>query len=159
MSLDALDLEITVQSVQREIFSFSSPVTREVGMFARHVTVKLKPGTVAEFTTVMDSEILPWLRKQKGFLDAITLAVPSGREIVSISFWDQEENAQDYNSTGYPEVLEILKKILAGTPQVRTFDVVSSTLQKVDLPKTSFSTVRGRQHGDSTTAGNRAHRG
>jgi heme-degrading monooxygenase HmoA len=159
VSLDALDLEITVQSVQREIFSFSSPVTREVGMFARHVTVKLKPGTVAEFTTVMDSEILPWLRKQKGFLDAITLAVPSGREIVSISFWDQEENAQDYNSTGYPEVLEILKKILAGTPQVRTFDVVSSTLQKVDLPKTSFSTVRGRQHGDSTTAGNRAHRG
>jgi heme-degrading monooxygenase HmoA len=128
-------------------------------MFARHVTVKLKPGTVAEFTTVMDSEILPWLRKQKGFLDAITLAVPSGREVVSISFWDQEENAQDYNSTGYPEVLEILKKILAGTPQVRTFDVVSSTLQKVDLPKTSFSTVRGRQHGDSTTAGNRAHRG
>jgi heme-degrading monooxygenase HmoA len=128
-------------------------------MFARHVTVKLKPGTLAEFTRVMDSEILPWLRKQKGFLDAITLAVPSGREIVSISFWDQEENAQDYNSMGYPEVLEILKKILAGTPQVRTFDVVSSTLQKVDLPKTSFSTVRGRQHGDSTTAGNRAHRG
>ena len=128
-------------------------------MFARHVTVKLKPGTLAEFTRVVDSEILPWLRKQKGFLDAITLAVPSGREIVSISFWNQEENAQDYNSTGYPEVLEILKKILAGAPQVRTFDVVSSTLQKVDLPKTFFSSVRGRQHGDSTTAVNRARRG
>ena len=110
-------------------------------MFARHVAVKLKPGTLAEFTRVMDSEILPWLRKQKGFLDAITLAARGGREVVSISFWDQEENAQMYNSTGYPEVLEILKKILAGTPQVRTFDVVSSTLQKVDLPKAFFSTV------------------
>jgi len=128
-------------------------------MFARHVTVKLKPDTLAEFTRVVDSEILPWLRKQKGFLDAITLAVPSGREIVSISFWNQEENAQDYNSTGYPEVLEILKKILAEAPQVRTFDVVSSTLQKVDLPKTFPSSVRGRQHGDSTTAANRARRG
>ncbi|SRR6266849_730273 len=128
-------------------------------MFARHVTVKLKQGSLAEFTRVMDSEILPWLRKQKGFLDAITLAVRSGREVVSISFWDQEENAQSYNSTGYPEVLEILKKILAGTPQVRTLDVVSSTLQKIDTPKTSFSTVRGRQRGDSTTAANRAHRG
>ena len=127
-------------------------------MFARYVAVKLKPGTLAEFTRVMDSEILPWLRKHKGFLDAITLAVPGGREIVSISFWDQEENAQVYNSTGYPEVLEILKKILAGTPQVRTLDVVSSTLQQIDTPKTS-STVRGRQHGDSTTAANRAHRG
>ena len=127
-------------------------------MFARHVTVKLNPSTLAEFTRVMDNEILPWLRKQKGFLDAITLAARSGSEIVSISFWDQEENARVYNSTGYPEVLEILKKILAGTPQVKTFDVVSSTLQKVDLPKTSSSTVRGRQHGDSTTAANRAHR-
>ena len=130
-------------------------------MFARHVAVKLKPGTLAEFTRVMDDEILPWLRKQKGFLDTITLAVPGGREIVSISFWDQEENAQLYNSMSYPEALEILKKILAGTPQVKTFDVVSSTLQKVDPPKPFFSTVRGRrhQHGDSTTAANRAHRG
>lgn len=129
-------------------------------MFARHVSVKLKPNTLAEFTTVMESEILPWLRKQKGFLDTITLAVPNGREIVAISFWDQEENARVHNSTSYPEVLKILKKILVGTPQVRTFDVVSSTLQKVDPPKTFVSTVRGRQreHGDSTTAANRAHR-
>ena len=128
-------------------------------MFARHVAVKLKPGTLAEFTRVMDDEILPWLRKQKGFLDTITLAVPSGREIVSISFWDQEENAQLYNSMSYPAALEILRKILAGTPQVKTFDVVSSTLQKVAPPQPSVSTVRGRrQHGDSTTAANRAHR-
>ena len=79
-------------------------------MFARHVAVKLKPGTFAEFTRVMDNEILPWLRKQKGFLDLITLAVPGGGEIASISFWDQEENAQIYNSMSYPEALEILKK-------------------------------------------------
>jgi hypothetical protein len=127
-------------------------------MFARHVSVKLKPSTLAEFTRVMENEILPWLRKQKGFLDTITLAAPGGREIVAISFWDQEENARVYNSTSYLEALKILKKLLAGTPQVRTFDVVSSTLQKVEPPKTFVSTVRGRQHGDSTTAANRAHR-
>ena len=45
-------------------------------MFARHVAVKLRPGTLAEFIRVMDDEVLPWLRKQKGFLDTITLAVP-----------------------------------------------------------------------------------
>jgi heme-degrading monooxygenase HmoA len=129
-------------------------------MFARHVAVKLRPDTLAEFIRVMDNEILPWLRKQKGFLDTITLAVPGGREIVSISFWDQEKNAEVYNSTSYPQALEILKKILAGTPQVRTFDVVSSTLQKVDPESPLPSTVRARrqQHGDSTTAANRTHR-
>jgi heme-degrading monooxygenase HmoA len=114
-------------------------------MFARHVAVKLKPGTLPEFARVMDNEILPWLRKQKGFLDTITLAEPDGREIVSISFWDQEDNAQAYNLTGYPEVLHILKKTLAGTPQVRTFNVVSSTLQKVDPPKAFLPSPRRRQ--------------
>ena len=128
-------------------------------MFARHVAVKLKPDTLAEFTRVMDNEVLPWLRKQKGFLDTITLAVPGGREIVSISFWDQEENAQAYDSASYPQALEILKKILAGTPQVRTFDVVSSTLQRVGTPNSALSTVRKRRHpGDSTTASGRTHR-
>jgi hypothetical protein len=127
-------------------------------MFARHVAVKLRPGTLAEFTRVMDSEILPWLRKQKGFLDAITLAGPVGGEIVSISFWDQEESAQVYNSMGYPEVLEILKKVLSGTPQVKTFDVVSSTLQKIDLPKNFSSTGRVHRRGDTTTGANRANR-
>ena len=129
-------------------------------MFARHVAVKLKPGTLAEFTKVMDDEILPWLRKQKGFLDLITLAVPGGGEIATISFWDEEENAHLYNSMSYPQALEILKKILAGPAHVRTFDVVGSTLQKVEPPKSLLSTARGGRHrnDDTTTAANRAHR-
>jgi heme-degrading monooxygenase HmoA len=129
-------------------------------MFARHVAVKLKPDTLAEFIRVMDNEVLPWLRKQKGFLDTMTLAVPGGREIVSISFWDQEKSAQVYNSASYPQALEILKKILAGTPQVRTFDVVSSTLQQVGSESPLYSTLRTRrQHrGDTTTDANRSHR-
>ncbi|MGH9543952.1 MAG: antibiotic biosynthesis monooxygenase family protein [Terriglobales bacterium] len=129
-------------------------------MFARHVAVKLRPGTLAEFTRVMNDEILPWLREQKGFLDMITLAVRGGREIVSISFWDHEESAHVYNSTAYPEVLQTLRKTLSGTPQVKTFDVVSSTSQNVGPSKTS-STVRNRQPApsDTTTAANPARRG
>jgi heme-degrading monooxygenase HmoA len=119
------------KSVHLEIAPLSPPLPKEVDMFARNVSANLKPGTLAEFTETMENEIVPWLRKQKGFLDAITLAVPGGREVVAITFWDQKENAQAYNSTGYPEVLKILGKLLEGTPHVRTFDVVSSTLQKV----------------------------
>lgn len=100
-------------------------------MFARQVSVNLKPKTLEEFAKTMENEILPWLREQKGFLDLITLAGPGGGEVVAISFWDQKENAQTYNSIGYPEALKILRKLLDGTPHVRTFDVVSSTVQKV----------------------------
>jgi heme-degrading monooxygenase HmoA len=129
-------------------------------MFARHVAVKLRPDTLPEFIRVMDNEVLPWLRKQKGFLDTIILAVPGGKEIVSISFWDQEKSAEVYNSTSYPQALDILKKILAGTPQVRTFDVVSSTLQRIGPANSAPSSpARARRHqGDTTTATGRSHR-
>ena len=85
---------------------------REVDMFARKVAARLKPNSLTEFTNLMEREILPWLRKQEGFLDLITLAVPDGREVATISFWDHQGNAEAYNPSGYPEVLKILEKIL-----------------------------------------------
>ena len=100
-------------------------------MFARKVAARLKPNSITEFTNLIECHILPWLREQEGFLDLITLAAPGGGEVVAISFWDQKEDAQTYNSIGYPEALKILKKLLDGTPHVRTYDVVSSTFEKV----------------------------
>jgi len=79
----------------------------------------------------MECKILPWLRKQEGFLDLIILALPNGSEVATISFWDQEANAQAYSSSGYPEVLQILEELLDGIPYVKTFEVVSSTFQTI----------------------------
>lgn len=102
-------------------------------MFARKVAARLKPNALSEFARLMECEILPWLRKQEGFLDLITLAVPDRTEVATISFWDHKRNAHAYNSTGYPEALRILGDLLDGTPYVKTFDVVGSTLQRVTL--------------------------
>ena len=82
-----------------------------------------------EFASLMEGEILPWLRKQEGFLDLIILAAPDEREVATISFWEQEGNAEVYDSAGYPEVLKMLGRLLDGTPYMKTFEVVSSTLQ------------------------------
>ncbi len=100
-------------------------------MFARKVAVRLKPNSLTEFTNLMEREILPWLREQEGFLELITLAIPDRREVVTISFWDQEGNAQAYNSSGYPEVLKTLATLLDGVPSVKTFNVMTSTFQRV----------------------------
>jgi heme-degrading monooxygenase HmoA len=98
-------------------------------MFARKVSARLRPNSLTEFVNLMEREILPWLRKQEGFQDLITLATGDGREVATISFWDLKGNAQAYNSSGYPEASRILEKILDGTPYVKTFNVVSSTFQ------------------------------
>ncbi len=97
-------------------------------MFARKVSVRLKPDSLQLFTGLMEGKVLPWLRTQKGFLDLITLALPDGSEVATISFWDQERDAYAFDSTAYPEVLQILEEILDGIPYVKTFEVVSSTL-------------------------------
>jgi len=100
-------------------------------MFARKVAALIKPDSLPEFTNLIECEILPWLRKQEGFLDLITLAVPDSDEVATISFWDHQANAEAYDTGGYPEVLDILGRLLDGTPYVKTFDVVGSTFRRV----------------------------
>ena len=98
-------------------------------MFARKVAARLKPNSITEFTNLIEYEILPWLQKQDGFLDLITLAAPDGLEVATISFWDQQCNAQTYDATAYSEALKLLEKLLDAPPYVKLFDVVGSTFQ------------------------------
>ena len=52
-------------------------------MFARSVSIRLKPNSVAELNRLIDSEALPLLRKQKGFQDEITFVAPNGVDAVA----------------------------------------------------------------------------
>src|ERR1700675_1278495 len=99
-------------------------------MFARNVSINLRPNTLSEFLKTMENEIVPLLRKQKGFQDEMTLSVPGGIEVVAVSFWDRKENAQGYDSSGYPKVLKILYDFLDRAPHVRPFEVAGSTVRK-----------------------------
>ena len=99
-------------------------------MFARHVSMHLKPNTRAEFDQTIEKEIVPLLRKQHGFQDEIAfVAEGSGTEVVAISLWDKKEDAEAYHRGSYPEVLKTLAKVVDGTPEVRNFEVANSTLQ------------------------------
>ncbi len=40
-------------------------------MFARNVSIRLKPNMLSDYTRTFEKEILPLLRKQKGFKDEI----------------------------------------------------------------------------------------
>jgi hypothetical protein len=100
-------------------------------MFARSVSIRLKPNSVAEFTRLMENETLPLLRKQKGFKDEITLVAPNGTEAVGISLWDEKQNADAYTRDAYPELLKTLGRVVEGTPQVHTYEVANSTFHKI----------------------------
>jgi hypothetical protein len=93
--------------------------------------MQLKSNSVAEFTQTIEKDILPLLRKQKGFQDEITFVVPGGTEAFAISLWDNRENAETYNRETYPEVAKILARVVEGTPKVETYEVANSTFHKV----------------------------
>src|SRR6202158_6114529 len=100
-------------------------------MFARKVSMHLKTNSVAEFTQRIERDILPLLRKQKGFKDEITFVGSTGTEAFGISLWDTAENAEAYNRGTYPEVTKILARVVEGTPQVETYEVANSTFHKI----------------------------
>ncbi len=100
-------------------------------MFARQVSMGLKPNCVAEFALTIEKEVLPLLRKQQGFRDEIAFVVPDGTEAIGISLWETKEDAESYNLGTYPEVLKALAKVIEGSPQVKIFEVVSSTFHKI----------------------------
>ena len=100
-------------------------------MFARIVSMQLKPNTQIEFTERFENEIIPTLKKQQGFQDEILFVVPGGPEVVAISLWDSKQNAETYNRGTYPEVLKILANLVEPTPKVQTFDVAYSTCHKI----------------------------
>ena len=102
-------------------------------MFVRKVAARLRPNSLAEFANLMELEVLPWLRTQKGFLDLIILSVSGGTEVATISFWDDKEDAQEYDTSGYPTVLKKLGGLLDGSPYVKTFEVIISTLHKHEV--------------------------
>jgi len=99
--------------------------------------MELKPNATTEFANVIDSKVLPLLRKQKGFRDLISFVAPDRSEAIAISFWDSKDEAEAYNVTGYPEVLKTLTDLVQGTPRVGIAEVVTSTFQKLAAAKTA----------------------
>src|ERR1700726_4944728 len=103
-------------------------------MFARNVSISLKPNMLSDYTRTFEKEILPLLRKQKGFKDEITFANASGVDVPAISLWENKTHAEAYNANTYPQVLKTLGRFIEGTTQVHTSEVVTSTLHKIAVP-------------------------
>jgi heme-degrading monooxygenase HmoA len=100
-------------------------------MYTRNVTMKLKGNSAPEFTRTLENEIIPVLRKQKGFKDEITLIAPERNEAVAVSFWDKKEDAEAYSREKYQDILKMLSKVVEGTPRVEHFEVANSTSHQI----------------------------
>ena len=97
--------------------------------YARNVQFTVRFGKVDEFNRLMNTEILPLLKNEKGFCQDLTLL--HGNKGISTSVWDDRACAETYNTKTYPEVLKKLNPVLEGTPRVETYDTVLTTVLPV----------------------------
>jgi heme-degrading monooxygenase HmoA len=94
--------------------------------FARNVHFQIKNGKDADFSRIFTNDVLPMLKKQKGFKEELTLV--NRDRAVGISVWEDRSSAETYQTSAYPQILEKLNPVLEGTPRVEMYDVVASTL-------------------------------
>jgi|ERR1700685_4034975 heme-degrading monooxygenase HmoA len=102
-------------------------------MYARNVSFRLKSNMQSDYTRTFENQVLPLLRKQKGFKDEITLTNPDNQDAVTITLWESKSNADEYNTNTYPQVLKTLSNVIEGTPKVNTFETVMATFHNVPV--------------------------
>jgi len=100
-------------------------------MFSRNVSYKLKAKCAAEFTRIVEGEVIPLLRRQKGFDDAISFIAPERNEAITISLWDRKEDAEAHIEKTYPAILRALSSVLEGSPQIQSFEIGNSTSHQI----------------------------
>ena len=99
--------------------------------FARSVQFVVKNGKVDEFKRLMNNEILPLMKKEKGFRQMV---VGLDRQFgTTISLWDDRPDAEAFGTKAYPEILKRLGAILEGTPTVHMCETVFTLIPDVVL--------------------------
>jgi hypothetical protein len=104
-------------------------------MFVRKLSFHLKPNMLTQFTSTMEKEIIPVLRKQQGFKDEIAFAIPGSSDVLVISLWDSQKDAETYARNTYNDVLKMLASTIDGTPKLETAEVVHSTISDIRVSR------------------------
>jgi quinol monooxygenase YgiN len=94
-------------------------------MHSLNINFKLRPKRIAEFSRILEDEVIPLLQREKGFDDVISFIAADRNEAVAISLWEKKEDAEADNQKTYPEILRAFAGVIEGTPKVQIFEVES----------------------------------
>lgn len=94
-------------------------------MWVRLTFAKIKPDSVDELRRIYSGEIIPVVKAEKGFLDAM-LFEPENEEddFISCGLGDCEENGKSYEASGtYKEMVGKVAHTFAGPPTLKSYEV------------------------------------
>ncbi len=101
-------------------------------MFTRIVELISESGKAKELANTINEKVLPILKKQRGFVDeTVLISDTEPTRVLGLSFWNSKEDAERYHQEQYPKIHEMLKHLLETEPNIRTFDVHTSTTHRI----------------------------
>ena len=90
-------------------------------MYARKVSLCLKSESASQFLHKIEYEVIPLLRKQRGFLDQLILLSDSGKIVYVYTFWEGSEHAEKYDCATLPVLTKLLTEVIDGGLRVHAF--------------------------------------
>lgn len=97
--------------------------------------MKLKNNSAKEMSRINDN-VIPILGQNKDFRHEATFIGPKRLEAAANSCGDSKGDAEAHSRASYSNVLKTWTNVVEGTPRVKTFDLVGSTIHPVaDLSK------------------------
>jgi heme-degrading monooxygenase HmoA len=95
-------------------------------MHMLHIDGRLKPGKKEEFLKAFNSQILPLLKKQNGFVDEILLFEDATNTGIGLSFWKSRKDAEQYQHNVFEKAKSHVEHLLEGKVTIRSCEVESS---------------------------------
>ncbi len=100
-------------------------------MYARMVKGQFKPDKFDFVKHTLEKDVIPLLKKQKGFRDELSFFDENLKEGYAISFWDNKVDFDKYEREIYPTVHQKMADALVGNPTLHGFEVANSTWYKI----------------------------
>ncbi|HKV82101.1 MAG TPA: antibiotic biosynthesis monooxygenase [Candidatus Sulfotelmatobacter sp.] len=101
-------------------------------MFTRVVELTSKAGKAKELSNTINEKGVPILKKRSGFVDEIILNSEAEPDrVLALSFWKSKGDAERYQREQYKNIHDSLRHLLQTEPNIRTFEVHTSTGSKI----------------------------
>lgn len=107
-------------------------------MFARVVEATVKPERKEEAQNLVQNEIMPLVKKQTGFVDALGITEENNpHQVLSLTFWKSKEEADRFyrNNREYQQLVERVRPMLATELRIRTGNVEYSSIHRIAAGK------------------------
>jgi hypothetical protein len=95
-------------------------------MFTHRAKIQLKPNSFTELSQQIQNNIMPALRRQKGFCHGVTSIDTIWLTAIEETRWETREDAETYERIGYPETLKTLSAVINAEPVTSIFEVSDS---------------------------------